>query len=274
MLTLGLDVGGSTTKAAAIGSDGTITAVLQVKASDQLTSLYGALGRFLHENSLSLDDISQIVLTGVGSSFIDSDIYGIPTVKVREFEAIGKGGLMLSGLDKALVVSMGTGTAFVTADGSDFRHIGGSGMGGGTLLGLSSKILGSDNIEAVLKYAEKGDLANVDLTIADICCGEISTLPPDVTAANFGKIRTTADKSDFALGLINAVIQNAGVLASFACMNSECKKTVVVGSLARIPQTNEILDGVGALNGIKFIIPEKAIFATALGAAALAKENR
>lgn len=272
MLTLGLDVGGSTTKAAAIRDNGAITAVLQVKASDQLTSLYGALGRFLYENSLKLSDISRIVLTGVGASFIDTDIYGIPTIHVKEFEAIGKGGLMLSGLSRALVISMGTGTAFVNADGSDFRHIGGSGIGGGTLLGLSSKILHENNIEAVLKYAEQGDLANVDLLIEDICCGEISNLPPTATAANFGKVRSTANKSDFALGLINAVIQNAGVLASFACLNSDCKTAVAVGSLACIPQAKEILDGVGSLNGLKFIIPDKAIFATALGAAALADE--
>lgn len=273
MITLGLDVGGSTTKAAAINSSGEITAVLQVKASDQLTSLYGALGRFLYENSLSLSDISRIVLTGVGASFVNSDIYGIPTVQVKEFEAIGKGGLMLSGLDEALVVSMGTGTAFVKAYGAEFRHIGGSGVGGGTLLGLSSKLFGESDIEAVLNYAEKGDLANVDLTIADICRNEISTLPSNATASNFGKISSTADKCDFALGLINTVVQNAGVLASFACLNSECKTAVAVGSLACIPQAKEILEGVGALNGIKFVIPEKAIFATALGAAAIAYER-
>lgn len=272
MLTLGLDVGGSTTKVAAITGDGTIAAVLQVSASDQLTSLYGALGRFLYENNISLDKISRIVLTGVGASFIETDIYGIPTTHVKEFEAIGKGGLMLSGLDRALVVSMGTGTAFVNANGKDFRHIGGSGIGGGTLLGLSSKLVHENKIEAVLKYAEKGDLANIDLSIADICKGEISNLPPTATAANFGKVRSTAEKSDFALGLINLVIQNTGVLASFACLNSECKTAVAVGSLACLPQTKDILDGVGLLNGVKFIIPEKAIFATAFGAAALADE--
>ena len=274
MVTIGLDVGGSTTKAAAIGENGTITAVLQVKASDQITSLYGALGRFLHDNKLSLSDVSEIVLTGVGASFIDCDIFGIPTVRVAEFEAIGKGALMLSGLDKALVVSMGTGTAFVQAEHGSYRHIGGSGIGGGTLMGLASKILHVNNIDAILKYAEEGSLENVDLLISDICRQEISTLPSNATASNFGKVVSTADKSDFAIGLINAVVQNAGVLASFACLNSDCKTVVAVGSLACLPQAGEILDFVGKINGIQFIIPQNATFSTALGAAALADEIR
>ena len=48
---------------------------LQVKASDQITSLYGALGRFLREHGLSLADISKIVLTGVGAPPFIEDRY-------------------------------------------------------------------------------------------------------------------------------------------------------------------------------------------------------
>ena len=85
---------------------------LQVETPDQITSLYGAVGKLLYENSLPLEQISEIVLTGVGSTHIREDIYGIPTYKVDEFSAIGCGGLTLCGLKEATVVSMGTGTAF------------------------------------------------------------------------------------------------------------------------------------------------------------------
>ncbi|MFT4143062.1 MAG: hypothetical protein QM644_01300 [Mobilitalea sp.] len=110
---LGIDVGGSTTKIVAYRNKKQMVGRLQVRASDQLTSLYGAIGHFLHMHQLSLNDISRIVLTGVGTSYIKDNIYGIPTIKVDEFQAIGHGGAMLSQLDEALVVSMGTGSAYV-----------------------------------------------------------------------------------------------------------------------------------------------------------------
>ena len=103
--TIGIDIGGSTTKIAGFTEEKKLLGTLQVKASDQITSLYGALGRFLREHGLSLADISKIVLTGVGASFIEEDIYAIPTVKAVELDAIARGGLALAGLDEALVVS-------------------------------------------------------------------------------------------------------------------------------------------------------------------------
>ena len=77
---LGVDVGGSTTKIVAF--DQGVIGMLQVRAGDQLTSLYGAIGNLLHRHNLSLADVKKIVLTGVGASLIHEDIYGIPTVKL------------------------------------------------------------------------------------------------------------------------------------------------------------------------------------------------
>lgn len=62
-------------------------------------------------------------------------------MKMEEFQAIGYGGLKLSGLTDALVVSMGTGTAYVRAGKDGMKHIGGSGVGGGTLMGLASRLV-------------------------------------------------------------------------------------------------------------------------------------
>ena len=59
-----------------------------------------------------------------GASYVDGDIYGIPTEKVDEFAAVGTGGLALSGQEKAVVISMGTGTAFIWAEkGGEIRHL-------------------------------------------------------------------------------------------------------------------------------------------------------
>ena len=103
---LGIDIGGSTTKIVGLQPDGSIVSMLRVKAEDQLTSLYGALGNYLLSNGLSLGDVQHIVLTGVGASYVEKDIYGIPTSKVDEFSASGTGALALSGQDKAVVCTI------------------------------------------------------------------------------------------------------------------------------------------------------------------------
>ena len=95
------------------------------------------MGNFLSTHHLQLSDIRHIALTGVGSSYVEGDIYGVKTIKVEEFPSVGVGGLALSGKEHAVVVSMGTGTSFLWANkGGEIRHLIGSGVGGGTLAGM------------------------------------------------------------------------------------------------------------------------------------------
>ena len=140
-LILGIDIGCSTTKIVGLGPDGTPVSMLRTRAEDPITSLYGALGSYLAANSLSLQDVKRVVLTGVGSSCVNQEIYGLPTCKVDEFSASGMGALALSGQSSAVVATMGTGTAFLWAEqGGRVEHLCGSGIGGGTLGGLCRKL--------------------------------------------------------------------------------------------------------------------------------------
>jgi len=263
---LGIDVGGSTTKIVGL-RNGESVGMLQVRAADQITSLYGAIGNFLLMQGIKLSEVSKIALTGVGATFIDEPIYGIDTRKVNEFLAIGYGALSLSGLEEAIVVSMGTGTAFVRAGKDEITHIGGSGVGGGTILGLASQMLGKNDIEAILALAESGKLENVDLLVRDIVGREIPSLPPDLTAANFGRIKSTASQSDIALGIINMVFQTAGMLAVFLARNDTIRDVVLTGTLTTFPQAHSVLSTFINQFDLRFIIPSNAIYATALGAA-------
>lgn len=141
-LSLGIDIGSFSTKAAALDEHGTLLGTLQVHADDPRTSAYGVLGRFLDQQGASFDDVEKIVLTGLGSTYFHENIFGIPTIHALELDAIGHGGLYLSGLDEALVVSLGTGSAFIRASRTNgFRHLGGSGVGGGTLAGMAERFL-------------------------------------------------------------------------------------------------------------------------------------
>jgi len=263
---IGIDIGGSTTKIVGMDS-GKIFSPLLVKATDPVSSVYGAFGRFLNENKLKLSDIDRVMITGVGSSFIEEKIFGIPTYRVAEFNATGLGGLYLSGLDRAVVVSMGTGTAYVMADKGRVSHLGGTGVGGGTLLGLSGLTLNIRNFNDIVELAKDGDLSHVDLTIGDISHDEIAGMPSHTTASNFGKIIDRVSKADIALGIINLVFQSIGMMAVFASRNANTEDVVLTGNLTGVPQAREVFHFLTDLHKVKFHIPENAEFATAAGAA-------
>ena len=267
-ITLGIDVGGSTTKIVCF-KDKKCIDMLQVRAGDQITSMYGAIGNILSKNDLLPADVNAVALTGVGASFVEKDIYGIKTLKVSEFHAIGHGALLLTGLSDALIVSMGTGTAFVRASKDKVTHLGGSGVGGGTILGLASQMIGKNDIDAIISLAEQGSLRNVDLSVKDILGKEIDTLPADLTAANFGKIKSTASESDIALGIINMVFETAGMMAVFALKDEDVRDVVITGTLATFPQAKPLLSQFEELMGLNIIIPPNTVFATAFGANAL-----
>jgi len=267
-IVLGIDVGGSTTKI--VGQkNGNNFGMLQVKAADQVTSMYGAIGNLLSKHGFLPNDVDKIYLTGVGASFINEQIYGIKTHKVNEFTAIGHGALSLTGLDDALVVSMGTGTAFVRAAKNDITHLGGSGVGGGTIVGLCERMFGKSEIDAIIALAKEGNLKNTDLFVSDILCSELHSLPSDLTAANFGKIKSTASNADIALGIINMVFETIGMLTMFALKNDTIKDVIFTGTLATFPQAEMVFSGFSKLMGLKYTIPNDAIYATALGAAKL-----
>ena len=264
---LGVDIGGSATKIIGFTAEYEPAGELLVKATDQLTSMYGAIGHFLQKYGVPLRDVEKILLTGVGSTFAHEDIYGISTLKVDEFIATGYGGLYLAGMEEAFVVSMCTGTAFVRATAKGVTHIGGSGVGGGTLLGLSSIMLNKREYDAVISMAGDGDADKVDLLVKDIIGYEIPSLPSNLTASNFGNVKSAASGEDIAAGIINMIIETVGMLAAFAAKNDHIKTFILTGTLSSLPSAKNILDTIAGVHGIKFIIPRNAIFATAIGAA-------
>ena len=265
---LGIDIGGSTTKIVGLRPDGSVIAKHRVQAQDPITSLYGAMGNFLFTNRLQLEDVSQIALTGVGASYVEGNIYNIPTEKVEEFTAVGTGGLALSGQSRAVVVSMGTGTAFIWAEkGKDVRHLCGSGVGGGTLAGLCSRLCGTRKYDQIVKLSAEGDINQIDLTVGDITRNSHPSLPLDITAANFGNVSDDATASDFAAGAVNMVLQSIGTTTVMACRACGCETAVMTGFMSHLPQAAECFTLFNRLYGMHFIIPDSAAFATSIGAA-------
>ena len=272
---IGIDVGGSTTKIVGIRTDDSgkekLIAPIFVTAADALTSVYGDFGKFTVENAIELSEIDSVLMTGVGSSFINKPIYGLNCTKVSEFASVGLGGLYLSGLDEAIVVSMGTGTAIIKAkknkEGASVKYLGGTGVGGGTLVGLSKRMIGVDNVEHIEQLALDGELGNVDLRIKDISADNNFQINEDITASNFGKLSDLATPADIALGISNMVAETIAMLAVFAARSYGIKNVVLTGNLTALKSITRTFVGLEEKFGVNFIIPEDAQFATVIGAA-------
>lgn len=263
---IGIDVGISTTKIVGIRS-GKVISPLRIRATDPVTSLYGAFGKYLYDNKIELSDVAQVMLTGVGSAYIDKPVYGLPTTHAEEFLADGWGARFESELDRMMVVSMGTGTSIVRCDGGDIRHIGGIGIGGGTLTGLSRLLLKTDDVHQIASLAKRGDISHINLLIGDISAKPLPGLPMDATASLFAAAQANASREDIALGLICMVLQAVGSAAILSALDSGIKDFVLIGNLTLLPQCKEVFPMMEQLYGVHFIIPKYSEYCTAIGAA-------
>lgn len=271
---IGIDVGGSTTKIVGFRhSEGKreLIAPIFVKADDPITSIYGAFGKFTDENGLSLSDIDKVMMTGVGSAYLSGGkLYGLPCVTVPEFRSIGLGGLYLSGLSEALCVSMGTGTALVHAKaGGEMTYLGGTGVGGGTLVGLSKLLLNIEEINHITETARLGDLSKIDLRISDITKNNnLTELSRDLTAANFGNVSDIASREDIASGLLNMVLETIGMISVFGARSAGVKNIILTGNLTQLEFASEKFSQFNKMyekEGLNFIIPKLSQFATVIG---------
>ncbi len=265
---IGIDIGGSTTKIVGFDQNKNMITPLTVKANDPVASTYGAFGKFTSQNGIGIPDIEKVLLTGVGSTFTNEDLFGIPTEHVTEFNAIGLGGLYLSGLSEAIIVSMGTGTALVHAgNNGNIEYLGGTGVGGGTLVGLSKKLLGVSHVSNIVELANSGDINNIDLRVSDITNKNMPGLSSTLTAANFGKVSDVATKGDIALGLCNMIFESIGMLAIFAARSKKLTDIVLTGNLSSVPQAEPTFRVLNEVFGMNFIMPENRQYSTAIGTA-------
>ena len=230
--------------------------------------------------AIPIDRVVDIVTQMISKGYVEGrhdlgistehNLYGIECVRVPEFDCIGRGGLYLSGLDRALVVSMGTGTAIVHArKDAEMQYLGGTGVGGGTFLGLSRLLVGAADIGHISEFVEMGNLDNIDLRIKDMTAsGTEPVINADMTAANFGNISDVATKYDVAKGVANLVYETVGMVSVFASRSVGVTDIILTGNMTRLPSCLKKFEEFNNLGyGVRFIIPELAEFSTAIGCA-------
>jgi type II pantothenate kinase len=262
---VGIDIGSTITKAVTV-ENGKVIKKIKTRAADAVTSATGALGKMMLENNLKMNEIQKILITGAGASKIKNNIFGIDTEKVDEFKAIGIGGMFQAKRDNIIITNIGTGTVLIQAKKDSIVHLGGSGVGGGTILGLSKKLLQSTTFNDIMEMADIGSLNQVDLLLEDIMDSDLSFLSKDATAANFGKMLDSAKNEDVALALINMVYQVIGMLSVFAAQSKNNDSVLVTGSGSDNHIGKKVLKNISTMYNITFEFPSDAEYTTAIGA--------
>ncbi|MEM0475190.1 MAG: hypothetical protein QW343_00135 [Candidatus Norongarragalinales archaeon] len=192
--------------------------------------------------------------------------------RVDEIQCIGLGAAFLSREKKFLCANVGTGTPFVAVDGASVKHVGGTGIGGGTLDGLA-KLLLQRRASDLESFAKRGK-PRLDLTVNEVIGGPIGVVPPTATAANLGKVATlagTPKKEDVALSIIALVGESVGVSAAFAAKSAGFNKIVFTGRVAAKNKFfRERSAAAAKIFGVNSVYPKNGEYATAIGAALLA----
>lgn len=224
-------------------------------------------------------DVEFIALTGGHHQLIGNSIEKTPVFHINEVDAIGAGGFYLSKLDpneQALIINSGSGTSCILAKKGEFLHCSGTGVGGGTVIGLSKLLLGTINPKEIQELAEAGLARGTDLILKDVVSGPIGLLPSDTTAVNFGRlIRTNkkVSKEDLAAGIVNLVGQTIARIATSVAMAFQVTDIIIVGRTPTFTALRKSLEEAALLTNFTPHFPEKAEYASALGALLMSEKK-
>jgi type II pantothenate kinase len=227
------------------------------------------------------DAPGTIGLTGGGAEALLERLEG-QGMRVNEFAAWGAGASMMlreqavAPSERHLVVSVGTGTSVLLADGRSTSRLGGTALGGGTVVGLGSALLGSRSFEEIADLAVRGDRRRVDLLVSDIYRpGEIP-LASNLTAANFGRLgrkerEEAPAREDLAHAIMGLVGENVALVCAGISAAALAPRIVFGGSTLRAnPALRAILEQITAAAGREPVFLREGEFAGALGSLLLA----
>jgi type II pantothenate kinase len=266
-LSLGVDVGASLAKLALRDAGGMRHELLPAAAVGRVAERVEALAP------------RTLGLTGAGASELARRV-GAESVRVTEFAAWGAGVRRLLAAQRPdvaepyLLVSVGTGTSVLLAQGMGVSRVGGTALGGGTLMGLGGLLLGGASFEEISRLAAQGDRRRVDLLVSDIYRpGEIALLG-DATAANFGKPgvhASQADPTDLANAIMGLIGENVALICAGLAAAHGVQRIVYGGSTLRGNEALRlVLAMITAAFGREPVFLDAGEFAGALGALELA----
>ncbi len=271
-----IDFGGSVTDVVLRRSDGTeilrAESTVERPTADDVRRLLGVVvgsGAFPR----------LVAVTGGRSGSLPDAVDGIPLVAVEEAEATARGAVRTGVPTPVVVVSLGTGTGIVLArPPEEPQRLIGSGVGGGTLIGLSRLLLGTDDVEEIGALVQQGDPARCDLTVGDIVGQRVGPVAAEATASHFGRLTRpdgSTRREDIAAALVRLVGQTALRLSIDSVMMHHAVGIVLVGHVLDVPGFRESILATPGVDPSFVHMPADPGFAVAQGAldAALAARH-
>lgn len=265
-LTVGVDAGASLCKLVLPGPTELVKAKFPAR---DLDGVRACIGEWRPE---------RVIATGGGAARL-ADLLERPVRTVPEFAAWARGAPLLAARQQLdlpghyLLVSLGTGTSVLSLDRGKVTRVGGSALGGGTLLGLGRLLLGVETFEKICALAEQGDRRKVDLLVGDIYPSGDVPLPRDLNAASFAKLDSRAP-SDVAHALMGMLGENIALICGTLARSVGAQAVVYCGStLLHNPELREILRWVTAAYGAQPHFLDEGAFCGALGAATFGDED-
>ena len=186
---IGIDAGGTLTKVAYLDEHNEL--ILKTFPSNDLQSVKDWI--------LSHPDIEDIGVTGGRTEQLLDVIKRMKSIHyIVEFEATLKGVRFLlkkegHHFERSMITNVGTGTSIHYMEGNTDIRVGGTGIGGGTLVGLSALTTGITDYNVIRDLASKGNREEIDLRVSDIYQGMDTPIDGHLTASNFGKVGITED---------------------------------------------------------------------------------
>ncbi|MCP4002824.1 MAG: hypothetical protein GY725_01385 [bacterium] len=215
----------------------------------------------------------RISATGGGAARL-GEIAGVSVQTVPEFEAWARGAPILADAaqlqlpERYLLVSLGTGTSVLGLTPAGAQRVGGSALGGGTLLGLGRLLLGVESFAEMTELARRGDRRKVDLLVGDIYRGLETPLPGELNAASFGKL-DSREPEDLAAALMGLIGENIALICGTIANSQGFSEIFYCGStLWENPVLRQIIAEVSAMYAVPAEFLPNGRFCGAVGAAA------
>lgn len=179
-------------------------------------------------------DKAPICLTG-GKAGLFQSLLGRDARIIVEFEATCRGIRLL--LEKKgiqlkdfLLANVGTGTSIHYVAGDQHVRVGGTGVGGGTIMGLSTLLTGVSDYDEIVRLARHGDRGSVDLKVRHIYEGSESPISGDLTASNFGRVSEDRKEYDVLASVMGLVGETVATVSVFAADQHRTPTIVFIGS--------------------------------------------
>ncbi|MFC4354643.1 type II pantothenate kinase [Chryseomicrobium palamuruense] len=235
-----------------IDAGGTLVKLAYKSESNQIHTTYFLSSRFdlvkqWIENKF---DHPKICMTGGRAKQLQNFLGTENYQYVVEFDATVRG--VLYQLDKnhidiqqAIVTNIGTGTSIHHLFETQHTRLGGTGIGGGTLMGLSKKMAGTMVFGEIVERSSMGSRKHIDVLVEDIYQENQLPIKGSLTASNFGALLHSEEEvnsdNDYLAGIQGMIGE---VISSLSIQAADTKNVEDIIYIGTTLENNEMLQNV------------------------------